>query len=81
MGMSYTLAELRKLSDDDLARKYDELVKGTSLQNNPNHFLQILTWREQDRQTQAMLRLTRSVAIMTVVIAIATVVNMVVLLR
>jgi len=77
--MSETLRDLRALSDDDLVKRYDELAKNTVV--GTNHYLQELTRRDQNRQTQAMLRYTRWVAIMTGVITIATVVNVVVLLR
>ena len=74
--MAQTLAELRALSDDDLVREHDRLAKGTQV--GTNHYLQELARREQHRQTEKMLRFTKWVGIKTVVITIATVINMVV---
>lgn len=76
--MSETLAELRALSDDELVGRHDQLAKHTVV--GTNHYLQELTRRDQDRQTQAMLRHTRWVTVMTGVITIATIVNVVVAL-
>jgi len=74
-----TLAELRALSDDELVRKHDKVAKNTDV--GTNHYLQELWRRDQSRQTEAMRRYTLWIAIMTAVITIATVVNVVVLLR
>lgn len=75
--MSETFAELQTLSDEDLVRKHDHLATTTA--PGTNHYLQELARRDQHRQTQAILRYTLCVAIMTAVITIATVVNLVAL--
>ena len=58
-----SLRDLRELSDQELIRRHDALVPRVGI--SVNYYLQELARRDQDRQTQAMLRYTLWVAIMT----------------
>jgi hypothetical protein len=75
MGMSETIATLRKLSDEEVVRLHDahatHTVVGTA------HYLAELQRRDQQRSTDVMLRYTRHMTGMTVVITIATIINVV----
>jgi len=75
LEMAETLAELRALSDADLVREHDALATQTAV--GTEHYLQELERREQHRQTDKMLRYTTWVTVMTLVITIATLVNVV----
>lgn len=71
--MSETLKELRSLSDEELVTRHDGLARGTQV--GVQHYLSELARRDHDRQTKAILRYTVWITIMTVIITIATVLN------
>lgn len=75
MGMSETVAKLRQLSDDELVRLHDAHAKNTVV--GTAHYLGELERRHQQRATDAMLGYTRQITRLTVVITIATVVNLI----
>ena len=72
--MSQTLEQLRALSDDELVRGHDKLAP--SFTAVPQHYLDELNRRYQERQTESMLRFTKWITVMTVVITSATVINL-----
>ena len=74
--MSEKLEELRSLPDEDLVARHDALASHASI--GLNYYLRELARRDQERQTDAMLRYTRYMTAMTVVILLLTVVNVVV---
>ncbi|MEA2573358.1 MAG: hypothetical protein QOH93_656 [Chloroflexia bacterium] len=71
--MSETLKDLRALPDEELIRRHDEHAQSTVV--GTAHYLRELERRDQDRQTQAMVNLTRWITLMTLIILIATIVN------
>ena len=75
-GMASFFAELRKLTDDELIKRYDEQAKKTSV--GTNYYRDELNRRSQDRQTKAMIKLTKWIGFMTAVVTVATVVNVII---
>ena len=71
-----TIAELRKLSDDDLISRHDRLAQSTQL--GLGYYLDELNRRAQDHQTDRMVSLTRWITILTVVVTVATIANAVI---
>jgi hypothetical protein len=76
MGMAEPLRELRALPDDELVRRHDHAAATTVV--GVDYYLAELARRDQDRQTQAMVRYTLWIAVMTAVVTVATIVNVVV---
>lgn len=74
--MSEPLKELRQLSDEELIKRHDKEASRTEV--GINHYLTELARRDQDRATLAMLEYTRQIKRMTLVMTIATVVNLIV---
>ena len=72
-GMALSLSELRNLTDDELVEKYDHQAKSTVV--GTQYFIDELNRRYQERQTTAMLRFTKWITAMTIVITIATLSN------
>jgi uncharacterized membrane protein YukC len=73
---SPSLKEFRAMSDDQLIEKHDLLAKNTIV--GTQHFLDEIARREQSKQTEAMLSYTRWITWMTVIVALATIVNLVI---
>lgn len=74
-GMALSLHELRKLPDDEVVRRYDAEAKTTVV--GTQYYQDELNRRYQERQTVSMLRFTRWITVMTVVVTVATIVNVV----
>ena len=75
-GMALSLHDLRNLSDEEVVRRYDEQAKATGV--GIQHYLDELNRRHQERHTNAMLRLTKWMTFMTVVITVGIIVNIVI---
>ena len=73
-GMAHSLYELRNLTDDEVVRRHDDQAKTTVV--GTQYYLDELTRRYQERQTKAILRLTKWSVGMTVVITVAIIVNL-----
>ncbi len=73
---SPSLKELRAMSDDQLIEKHDALAKDTGV--GTQHFLDEVARREQSRQTETMLSYTRWITWMTIIVTLATSVNLVI---
>ena len=73
-GQALSLSDLRKLTDDELVERHDAQAKTTVV--GIQYFLDELDRRYQERQTKAMLRFTKWITVMTVVITSATVINL-----
>ena len=73
-GMALSLSDLRSLTDDELVERHDSQAKTTVV--GTQYFLDELNRRYQERQTKAMLRFTKWITVMTVVITSATVINL-----
>ena len=74
-GMALPLHELQNLGDDEVVRKHDEQAKSTFV--GTQYFLDELNRRYQERQTKSMLRFTKWITFMTVVVTAATIANVV----
>jgi hypothetical protein len=74
--MTRSIRELRDASDDELIRNHDMLARNTSV--GVNYYLDELARRESARQQATMIRLTWAIAAMTLVVTIATIVNLIV---
>ena len=72
-GKALSLSDLRNLTDDELVEKHDAQAKTTGV--GIQYFLDELNRRYQERQTKAMLRFTKWITVMTVVITLATLAN------
>jgi hypothetical protein len=64
------------MSDDELIEIFDELVPNYPF--TPNDILDELTRRESSKQTKAMLRYTLYILVMTVIVTLATLLNLLV---
>lgn len=73
-----TLAELRSMSDEQLVAHYDRLAVRTV--DMPALYMDELNRRAQERQAEAIVTYARQVAIMTLIIMIATILNIAVAL-
>ena len=69
-GMALMLSDLQILTDEELVEKHDFQAKTTVV--GTQYFMDELNTRYQDRQTKAMLRFTKWITAMTVVITVAT---------
>ena len=75
MANAETIAELRKLSDEELIERHDALAQHTQV--GTNHYLQELYRRDQGRVAREMLTFTRWITAMTFAVTLATIVNLV----
>lgn len=71
--MAEMIAELRALSDEELIKKHDQ--HAPSVQVATKHYLEELHRRDQGRVSEAILKLTRRITVMTAVITLATIIN------
>lgn len=69
--MAESIQDLRDLTDEELIGRHDNLARNTVV--GTQHYLDELNRREQKRQTEAMIGLTRSINRMTVVVTFAAV--------
>lgn len=77
--MAQKLAELRAMSDAELAELYDRTAHGTVI--GLNFISSEIARREDARRTRTMLRLTWVIAFMTFVVTVATIVNVWILVK
>ncbi len=73
---AYTIEQLRTLTAEQLISEHDRLAPQTQL--GINYYLNEIARRELDRQSRDMLRYTNQVKWMTVIITVATLMNLVV---
>ena len=71
--MAHTFTALRDLSEEQLIDRHDKVAGSHS--PGVDYYLRELARRDQDRQTKAMLRYTWWIRVMTVVMTIATIIN------
>lgn len=69
-GMALSLSDLRNLTDHELVESHDVQARTTVV--GTQYYLDELNRRYQERQTNAMLRFTKWITVMTVVITLAT---------
>jgi hypothetical protein len=72
--MSHTIARIRELSDSDLIAEHDRLAQSTVV--GVDYYLNELARRDQARQTALLLRYTRILLWLTVIVTLATVVSL-----
>lgn len=73
MGMAPSVAELRKLSDSEIEKRYNDLAKSTVV--GTAFYLEELHRREADRREAAMIRMTAVMMWLTIAVTVLTVVN------
>ena len=73
--MAETYQELRKLPVAALIERHDKVAKDYS-ERTASEYLQEVGRRDQEGQTRVMLRYTGWITLMTVVMTIATVLNL-----
>jgi hypothetical protein len=70
MGSALSVKELKALTDDELEKRHDEQAQSTMV--GTQYYLDELGRREQDKLNHEMLKLTREMHHMTVVMTRAT---------
>lgn len=78
MANAETIEELRALAEKELIEKHDNLAKNTQV--GTNHYLQELYRRDQARVASEMLKYTRWITCMTVIVTVTTIINLAVLI-
>jgi hypothetical protein len=83
--MTFSLAELRSVSNEELIRRHDYIAETTG--SSVNYYLEELGRRDQQKATEAMERYTRNtrdytrwITWMTCVVTLTTLLNLVVAL-
>lgn len=76
--MAYSLKDIRGLSDGQLIEEHDNCAASTA--NHIHYFLEEIKRRDQNRQTETIIKYTRQMLILTVIIAILTVANVAVVI-
>jgi len=72
------IAQLRRTSDDDLIARHDEASDQVGSGPGVSYYLDELARRGQVQQAEQMLRYTRRIEWMTLVMTVATIVNVVI---
>ena len=70
------IVELREMSEEQLVQMYDKISESTII--GTDFYLQEIVRRNQNRQTETMLKYTRYILWMTVAVTLATIVNVVI---
>lgn len=73
MGMTPTFEGMREITDGELLEVYNQQAKNTSI--GLAFLRDEIQRREQNRQTRTMVTLTWSIAVMTLVVTVATLIN------
>ena len=73
--MSWSMAQLRDMSDDELIEAHDRLAQSTQ-SIGVNYYLEELARRHSARQQATMLRLTWAIVALTLVVTLATLLNL-----
>jgi hypothetical protein len=74
--MTRSIRELRNTPEDVLIRDHDVLAESTVA--GVDYYLNELARRENLRQQATMIKLTYAIAVMTLIVTIATIVNLIV---
>jgi hypothetical protein len=73
------IANLRAMKDEDLIREHDEYVRKHSfVYTDVRYYLDELARRETDRQQKTMLTYTRQIKAMTIIVAAATILTLII---
>ena len=76
MFRPYTLAELKRLSDDQIGAAYDVAIGQTIV--GADYYLEELRSRRQTRVAAAVEKFTRWIFGLTLIVTVATIVNVVI---
>lgn len=74
--MSYKYNELVNLSDEELIQKYDDKASYTSV--GINYYMEEIQRRRTEKSNRLMVKLTKWITIMTLIMLISTVVNLII---
>ena len=75
-GMALSFRKLHNLPKSELIERYDEQAKTTVV--GTHYYEEELARRDQEANTKAMIRLTSMTTYFTVIVTVATIVNVVV---
>ena len=73
--MSQSIEELRKLSDDDVIALHDRVAQNTQV--GVQFYLDEINRREQNKQTDLMVKYTKQILQLTIMVAVLTVINVI----
>jgi hypothetical protein len=73
-----TIAQLQTLPDEELIKQHDAIIATHNIVVGVQYFLDELRRRESSRQQETMLAYTRQIRVMTVIVTVATIVNVLV---
>lgn len=71
--MSLTYQKLREIGDDELIERHDEIASNTAV--GIDYYLEELARRDSHRINDSMLKCTKWITIMTLVMLLATIAN------
>lgn len=72
--MSYTISELENLSDEELLAQHDIRAENTVM--GISYFLDEIRSRKQAKTNKIMERITKRIYVLTIVVTLATLVNL-----
>jgi hypothetical protein len=81
MAMPLTYRALLDLSEDELIEIHDQMVESQHINVGINYFLEALRHKAQDTQTKQLLSYTRWITLLTLIVTLATIVNVVIAYR
>lgn len=81
-----SIAELRKLSDEEIIDKHDEIANSDSFPTGTKldlvkFYIEELFRRSSERQTKSIVGLTKMIAAMTFMMTAATIINVIIFTR
>ena len=71
--MSEKLAKLRAMTTEELIAMHDKVASHTQV--STEHYLAEIGRRDDQARTETMLRLTRWITVMTLIVTVATIAN------
>ena len=72
-------AELKKMSDEELIARHDRIAKRTTI--GTGYYVDELRYREQSRVSAQVEKYTRHIFWLTLVVTLATIINVAILFR
>lgn len=77
--MSESIKELRDISYEKLIEKHDSHAKSTVV--GVDFYLKEISRRDQEMQTKAMLRYTKWITLMTLIMTVSTIINVIIAIK
>lgn len=71
------LKELRTISTDELIRRHDNIANNTG--GGLDYYLNEITRRDQEEHTKTILKYTRFITFMTLIITLSTIINLIII--